>query len=85
MCSPCCASRAGRGSLPGTFWPRPPPTACGSGGAASISLPPERVKLARGYGVSHAKQVFVDVGALARVNGLPYQAVFEAALRRMEE
>ena len=43
------------------------------------------VKLARGYGVSHAKPEFEDVAALARENGLPYQAVFEAALRRMEE
>ena len=56
-------------------------------GAGQVQTPwgPVGVKLARGYGVSHAKPEFEDVAALARENGLPYQAVFEAALRRMEE
>lgn len=56
-------------------------------GAGQVQTPwgPVGVKLAQGYGVSHAKPEFEDVAALARENGLPYQAVFEAALRRMEE
>ena len=41
---------------------------------------PVRVKLAQGYGVTHAKPEFEDVAALARANGLPYRTVFEAAL-----
>lgn len=45
---------------------------------------PVGVKLARGYGVSHAKPEFEDVAALARANGLPYQTVFEAALKLLE-
>ena len=44
---------------------------------------PVRVKLARGYGVSHAKPEYEDVAALARANGLPYRTVFEAALRQL--
>lgn len=45
---------------------------------------PVRVKLAQGYGVSHAKPEFEDVAALAKANGLPYQTVFEEALRQLE-
>lgn len=45
---------------------------------------PVRVKLARGYGISHAKPEFEDVAALAKANGLPYRTVFEAALRQLE-
>lgn len=45
---------------------------------------PVRVKLAQGYGVSHAKPEFEDAAALAREYGLPYQTVFEAALRQLE-
>lgn len=45
---------------------------------------PVGVKLARGYGVTHAKPEFEDAAALARANGLPYQTVFEAALKLLE-
>lgn len=45
---------------------------------------PVGVKLARGYGVSHAKPEFEDVAALARENDLPYETVFEAALKLLE-
>lgn len=45
---------------------------------------PVRLKLAQGYGVSHAKPEFEDVAALAKANGLPYRTVFEAALRLLE-
>ena len=55
-------------------------------GMGQVQTPwgPVRVKLAQGYGVSHAKPEFEDVAALAREHGLPYQAVFEAALRQLE-
>lgn len=46
---------------------------------------PVRVKLARGFGVTRAKPEFEDAAALAKTNGLPYQAVFEDALRKLEE
>lgn len=45
---------------------------------------PVGVKLARGYGVTHAKPEFEDVAALARENDLPYETVFEAALKLLE-
>ncbi len=45
---------------------------------------PVRVKLARGYGVIHAKPEFEDAAALAREHGLPYQTVFEAAMRQIK-
>lgn len=45
---------------------------------------PVRVKLAQGYGVSHAKPEFEDVAALAKANGLPYRTVFEAALGQLK-
>ena len=44
---------------------------------------PVRVKLAKGFGVTHTKPEFEDVAALARANGLPYQTVFEAAVRQI--
>ena len=45
---------------------------------------PVGVKLARGYGVTHAKPEFEDAAALARENDLPYETVFEAALKLLE-
>ena len=46
---------------------------------------PVRVKLARGFGVTHAKPEFEDVAALAREQGLAYQTVFEDAMRNLED
>ena len=46
---------------------------------------PVGVKRAQGFGVSHAKPEFEDVAALARKNGLPFQTVWEEALRQMEK
>ena len=46
---------------------------------------PVRVKLAKGYGAAHAKPEFEDAAALAREHGLPYQTVFEDALRKLED
>lgn len=45
---------------------------------------PVRLKLARGFGAVHAKPEFEDVAALARANGLPYQTVFEAAVKEIK-
>ena len=45
---------------------------------------PVGVKLAQGFGVTHAKPEFEDVAALAKANGLPYQTVFEAAMKLLE-
>ncbi len=45
---------------------------------------PVRVKAAEGFGVTHAKPEFEDVAALAKANGLPYQTVFEDALRQIK-
>jgi hypothetical protein len=45
---------------------------------------PVGVKLAQGFGVTRAKPEFEDAAALARANGLPYQTVFEAAMRQLE-
>lgn len=54
-------------------------------GAGQVQTPwgPVRLKLARGHGVSHAKPEFEDVAALAKEHGLPYQIVFEEALRQL--
>ena len=46
---------------------------------------PVGMKLARGYGVTHAKPEFEDAAALARAHKLPYQAVCEDALRKFKE
>lgn len=46
---------------------------------------PVGVKVAQGFGVTHAKPEFEDAAALARAHGLPYQAVFEDALRKFKE
>ena len=43
------------------------------------------IKLSQGYGVTHAKPEFEEVAALAQKNGLPYQAVFEDAIRQIKE
>lgn len=45
---------------------------------------PVGVKLAQGFGAAHAKPEFEDAAALARANGLPYQTVFQAAMRQLE-
>ncbi|MCI8687817.1 MAG: nickel pincer cofactor biosynthesis protein LarC, partial [Lawsonibacter sp.] len=45
---------------------------------------PVGVKLAQGFGVTHAKPEFEDAAALAKANGLPYQTVFEAAMKLLE-
>ena len=37
--------------------------------------PTVRLKLAQGYGVTHAKPEFEDAAALAREHGVPYQEV----------
>ena len=42
---------------------------------------PVRVKLAQGFGAAHAKPEFEDAAALAREHGLPYETVFQAAMR----
>lgn len=44
-----------------------------------------RVKLAEGFGVTHAKPEYEDVAALARANGLPYGTVLQAALGKWAE
>lgn len=46
---------------------------------------PVGVKLAQGYGVTHAKPEFEDAAALARAHGLSYQTVCEDALRKFKE
>lgn len=46
---------------------------------------PVGVKLARGYGVTHAKPEFEDAAALARAHKLPYQTIFEEAMKNWEE
>ena len=42
------------------------------------------MKLAQGFGVTHAKPEFEDVAALARENGLPYETVVVAAMSLRE-
>ena len=56
-------------------------------GARQVQTPwgPVGVKLARGFGVTHAKPEFEDAAALARAHGLPYRAVFEEAMKNWEE
>ena len=44
-----------------------------------------RVKLARGFGVTHAKPEFEDVAALAREHGLPYETVVQAAMEQAKK
>lgn len=46
---------------------------------------PVGMKLARGYGVTHAKPEFEDAAALARAHKLPYQTIFEEAMKNWEE
>ena len=56
-------------------------------GQGQVQTPwgPVRVKVAQGFGVTHVKPEFEDVAALAREHGLPYQTVFECAIRNFEE
>ena len=44
---------------------------------------PVRLKLAQGYGVTHAKPEFEDAAQLAREHGVPYQAVLQEALGQL--
>lgn len=46
---------------------------------------PVGMKLARGYGVTRAKPEFEDAAALARAHKLPYQTIFEEAMKNWEE
>lgn len=46
---------------------------------------PVGMKLARGYGVNRAKPEFEDAAALARAHKLPYQTIFEEAMKNWEE
>ena len=46
---------------------------------------PVRVKLAQGFGAAHAKPEFEDAAALAREHGLPYETVFQTAMRLLEQ
>ena len=54
-------------------------------GVVQTQWGPIRVKLAQGYGITHAKPEFEDVAAAAKASGLPYQTVFETALKRLEQ
>ena len=42
-----------------------------------------RVKMAEGFGVTHAKPEYEDAAALARANGLPLSAVMEAVKKQL--
>nr|WP_294492549.1 nickel pincer cofactor biosynthesis protein LarC [uncultured Mediterraneibacter sp.] len=44
-----------------------------------------RVKTAKDFGITHAKPEYEDIAALARRAGVPYQKVYEAALRKMPD
>lgn len=46
---------------------------------------PVRVKRAEGYGIVHKKPEYDDVASLAVKNGLPYQKVYEEALKKWRE
>lgn len=43
-----------------------------------------RVKYAQGFGIRHAKPEYEDAAALARENGVSYQQVLEAVLRKQD-
>ena len=43
-----------------------------------------RVKYAQGFGIRHAKPEYEDAAALARENGVSYQQVLEAVLRKLD-
>ena len=53
-------------------------------GVVQAQWGPVGVKLAQGFGAFHAKPEFEGAAALAKANGLPYQTVFEDALRKLE-
>lgn len=46
---------------------------------------PVKLKLARGYGITHVKPEFEDAAELAREHGVPYQAVLREALGRLRQ
>ena len=54
-------------------------------GAGEVQTPwgAVRVKRAQGYGITHVKPEFEDAAALARANGLPYQAVQQEVLKQL--
>lgn len=54
-------------------------------GVVQTQWGPVGVKLAHGYGVTHVKPEFADAAALAQENGLPYQTVFEEAMKQANE
>lgn len=46
---------------------------------------PVKLKLARGYGITHVKPEFEDAAELARKHGVPYQAVLQEALGQLRQ
>ena len=46
---------------------------------------PVKLKLARGYGITHVKPEFEDAAELAREHGVPYQAVLREALGQLRQ
>lgn len=46
---------------------------------------PVRMKVAQGFGVTHVKPEFEDTAALAKANGLSYQAVLQEVMRQWED
>ena len=44
-----------------------------------------KLKLARGYGITHVKPEFEDAAELARKHGVPYQAVLQEALGQLRQ
>ena len=54
-----------------------------SQGRARTQWGPVGVKIAEGFGVTHAKPEFEDVAALAREHGLSYETVFQAAMKEI--
>ena len=46
---------------------------------------PVKLKLARGYGITHVKPEFEDAAELAREHDVPYQAVLQEALGQLRQ
>lgn len=46
---------------------------------------PVKLKLARGYGITHVKPEFEDAAELARKHGVPYQAVLQEVLGQLDQ
>ena len=44
-----------------------------------------KLKLARGYGITHVKPEFEDAAELAREHDVPYQAVLQEALGQLRQ